>query len=86
MIRGWVSMAIYALFYRAFPGASAGLLPMLHFVIAVAALMVMIPGIALINLGHDIGELLAAIGGTGMILGFAIFGVIVMKATAPGRA
>jgi hypothetical protein len=83
---GWVSMAIYALFYRAFPAASTGLLPRLHFFIAVVALVLMIPGVALINLGYDVGELFAAIGGTAMIVGFLIFGVIVVRATAPARA
>ncbi|MDQ0472389.1 hypothetical protein [Labrys wisconsinensis] len=83
---GWVSMAIYALFYRAVPIAADGLMPRLHFFTAVVALAVMIPGIALINLGYDIGELLAAVGGAAMLVGFALFGVIVLKATAPGRA
>jgi hypothetical protein len=83
---GWVSMAIYALFYRAFPSASKGLLPVLHFVIAVLALLVMIPGIALVNLGNEIGEPLAIIGSIAMILGFALFGAITVKATSPERA
>jgi hypothetical protein len=83
---GWASMAIYALFYRSFPQATKGFMPKLHFFLAVPALIVMVPGIALINLGYDFGEPLAAIGSIAMILGFIVFCLIVIRATTPNAA
>ena len=83
---GWASMAIYALFYRAFPHAAEGMLPRVHFMIALPALLIMVPGIAMINLGYEAGEPVTGIGSILMIAGFLVFCVIVMKATRPARA
>jgi hypothetical protein len=83
---GWASMAIYALFYRAFPQATSGLLPKLHFGLAVPALLIMIPGVVLINLGYEAGEPVTAIGSILMILGFLVFCAVVMRATAAREA
>lgn len=79
---GWVSMVLYALVYRALPGAAVGWAPLVHFWSALAGLLVMAPGIALIVNGSPLGEPLA-IGGS--ILTFAsmlVFGSIVLRATA----
>jgi hypothetical protein len=42
----------------------------------------MVPGIALINSGNDLGEPLAGIGSIGMIAGFIVFGIIALRATS----
>jgi hypothetical protein len=83
---GWASMAIYALFYRSFPKACSGLLPKLHFFLAVPALFIMIPGVVMINLGYEFAEPITAIGSMMMIVGFALFCVIVVRATSPASA
>jgi hypothetical protein len=83
---GWASMAIYALFYRVVPHAAEGFLPKLHFALAVPALFVMIPGVALINLGYAAGESITAVGSIAMIAGFVVFCAIVLKATRLAKA
>lgn len=83
---GWASMAIYGLFYRAFPSASLGLLPKLHFFLAVPALLVMIPGLCLINLGYETGEPFTVAGSLAMIAGFAVFCIVAIRATTPATA
>ena len=79
---GWVSMAIFAFFYRAFPKAAAGLMAKIHLAVAVLGLLIFIPSLAL---------MLAQVPGTaglsqiGLIVGplltwlsMAIFTVIVL--------
>jgi hypothetical protein len=83
---GWASMAIYALFYRAIPAAAETVLARLHFFIAVPALVVMTVGIAMINTGQAYGEPVTVVGSIAVITGFALFAVIVMRATAARTA
>ena len=44
---GWVSMAIFAVYYHLVHGAARGWLPKLHFALAVLGLLILVPGIAL---------------------------------------
>jgi len=44
---GWVSMAIFAFFYRAFPAAGAGWLAKVHLAVAVVGLLIFIPALAM---------------------------------------
>src|ERR1043166_9576621 len=53
---GWVSMAVYGLFYRVEPRAAAGRLPIVHFWLATVGVAVMIPGVACRLLGHPEAE------------------------------
>ena len=48
---GWVSMMLYGLFYRSIPEATQGLLPRIQFVLSVAGLLAILPGLALIDSG-----------------------------------
>jgi hypothetical protein len=71
---GWVSMSIYAMFYRMFPGACPGVLSVIHFCIAVPAALVMGFGISLIHLGYvRAGMPLTGVGAMTTIAGFLIF-------------
>jgi cbb3-type cytochrome oxidase subunit 1 len=47
---GWVSMFLYGLFYRAFPEAQTGALPLIHFWLAAAGLPI-VAGPTLVVLG-----------------------------------
>ena len=87
---GWVSMFLYGLFYRAAPAAASGPLPLIHAVLATLGLPLMMIGLTI--------QLLATPGLTGLVpplmiagptlvvLGMAVFAVIVFRATGPARA
>src|SRR5215470_13602389 len=66
---GWVTMALYGLFYRAYPEAAHGLLPRIHFWLAACGVTLMVPGIAWTVLGHDGGERIIAPGALMVICG-----------------
>jgi hypothetical protein len=73
---GWVTMAIYGLYYRAVP-AAIGRLATVHFWITLVANLIFPIGIALAILGTT--PLLAAIGGGLEMLAMLIFGWIVLR-------
>ena len=73
---GWVTMAIYGLYYRAVPGAVGGLATV-HFAVALVANLIFPFGIALAILGTT--PLLAAIGGGLEIIAMLIFAFTVFR-------
>ena len=73
---GWVTMAIFGLYYRAVPAAVTGLAT-IHFWITLVANLIFPFGIALAILGTT--PLLAAIGGGLEIISMLIFGWIVLR-------
>lgn len=82
---GWVSMFLYGLFYRAVPGAAAGLLPKVHAVLAVIGLPVMMIGLttqllAVPSLMGFVPPMMIA-GPTLVVLGMFVFALIVFRAT-----
>jgi hypothetical protein len=77
---GWVSMAIFGLFYQFVPGASEGRLPQVHFWLSSTGLSVMIPALALLLLGQSAVEPAVAFGGALSLAGMACFGVVVARA------
>lgn len=82
---GWVSMFLYGLFYRAVPGAAAGVLPKVHAVLAVAGLPIMMVGLTVQLLGVPslmgfVPPMMIA-GPTLVVLGMFVFAVIVFRAT-----
>lgn len=82
LLLGWVSMAIYGAIYRLCPKAADGLLPRVHFWLAQAGLVAMIPGVALVHSGQAAGEPLAAAGSLVTIMGMALFALTVWRGTA----
>lgn len=79
---GWVSMMLYGLFYRAIPEAAQGILPRIQFVLSVAGLLALIPGIALVTSGRETaGAPFAGIGSVLTIIGILIFVFTVFRST-----
>ncbi len=70
---GWVSMAIYGLYYHSVPAAADSLLAKIHVAIATLGVWVLIPGVALAVLGMNEGP--AILGSLLTILGMALFAV-----------
>ncbi len=78
---GWVSMTLYALIYRAIPRAAEGILPVIHFWLALASYVAMIPVLSLFLLGHKEMEAYMAPISIGLWLSMLLFAVIVWRAT-----
>jgi hypothetical protein len=75
---GWVSMAIYGLFYHTVPAAAETRLARLHVGVATLGLWIMIPGVAMAVLGMTEGP--AIIGSLLTILGMLLFATRVATA------
>lgn len=86
---GWVSMFLYGLFYRAFPHAAQGWLAKAHLTLAAVGLPLMMIGLTIQLL--QVQSLMGAVpplmisGPTMVVLGMAVFAVIVFRATG-GKA
>ena len=81
---GWVSFALYGLFYQLQPQIADTRLARLHVLAATLALWLLVPGIAMAELGMT--EALAVIGSLLTIVAMALFAVIVAgsrRATGP---
>lgn len=77
---GWVSVALYGLYYNAIPSAAATRLAKAQVAAATTGVLLLAPGIALAIL--DITEALAVIGSLITILSMALFGAIVVRSRA----
>lgn len=83
---GWVSMALYGLFYQAVPEAAKGRLPFAHFWTATTGLVIMIPALGLILLGEPIGRKLIAPGAILTLSAMVLFSIIVVRTWTMSRA
>ncbi|UOA28871.1 hypothetical protein [Pseudosulfitobacter sp. DSM 107133] len=57
---GWVTLALFAIYYHLVPAAGEGLLARVHLVVAIVGVIVMVPGIAVAHSGGP--EIAAAVG------------------------
>jgi hypothetical protein len=87
---GWVSMFLYGLFYRSAPEAGRGLLPTIHFWVAILGFLIFMPSLAVVLAGV---ASLAPIAGIGLmvgpllvLIGMILFAVIVFRATGAPRS
>ncbi|MDW4498159.1 hypothetical protein R5H30_09225 [Sulfitobacter sp. D35] len=74
---GWVSLSIFAVYYHLVPRAEDSRLAKLHFALAVGGLILMVPGIAMANVGR--GEGLAIAGSLVVFLSMLAFLVVVLR-------
>ncbi len=75
MVAGWLSFAVFGLFYHHFGQAVPQLLASLHFWLAQASLAILVVGLWLYYSGRTEFEPLAAIGSIGYAAAFAVFAV-----------
>lgn len=78
---GFASMMLFGLFYRAFPAAGRGWMPMTHFVLSVVGFLILMPSLALMLLQRPLflpGMIASEIM---LVASMALFVVIVFKAT-----
>lgn len=74
---GWVTMALFGLYYHAVPAAAEAALARLHYGVATAGVVLMVPGIILAV--QEDGEALAAIGSLLTLASMLIFVVTVLR-------
>jgi hypothetical protein len=77
-------MFLFGLFYRALPAAD-GKLALTQYGFALAGLLIMIPGVALITSGSPQYEPVAAIGSVLTVLSMILFAINVFRATRTAR-
>ena len=78
---GFASMVLFGLFYRSFPEAARGRLPMAHFVLAVLGFLVMVPSLTMLLLGNPAVGPVLGIASVVLVLSMLLFVVIVFRAT-----
>ena len=81
---GWVTMALFGVYYHMVPAAAESRLATLHFAVATIGLWLIVPGIALAIRGQT--ELLAALGSFATLGSMVLFLVIVLKTQRPASA
>ena len=74
---GWVSFAIIGIYYHLIPNAADGLMAKVHFLVAAAGLVLIVPGI--VQAHQQSGETLAKIGAILTLLGMVIFALNVLR-------
>lgn len=74
---GWVTMGLFGVYYTLTPSAAASVLAKIHFALAVAGVVVMVPGIAIALKGGSEG--MAAAGSILTALSMLIFLFTVFK-------
>lgn len=78
---GFASMMLFGLFYRAFPAAGRGVLPMAHFVLSVIGFLILMPSLTLMLLAKPLfmpGMIASEIM---LVASMGLFVIIVFKAT-----
>ncbi len=78
---GFASMMLFGLFYRAFPAAGRGWLPMTHFVLSVLGFLILMPSLTLMLLQRPLFMPAMIASEIMLVASMALFVVIVFKAT-----
>lgn len=76
---GWVTLALYGLFYRVCPDAAQGAMPRIHFATAVTGAVLLGAGIVGIKLEMAAGEPAAILGSLFVLAGMLIFAMLVYR-------
>ena len=74
---GWVTMGLFGVYYHLVPSAGEALLARIHFAVATAGILVIVPGIVMAV--QQTGETLAKLGSALTMLSMLIFVVTVFR-------
>lgn len=85
LVVGWVSFALFGLFYHQFPSAAATRLAAVHFWLAQASFVALIVGLFLIFGGRPDADPIAAVSSIGLLLSMVLFAVIAWPIVRGGR-
>ena len=73
---GWATMGLFGVYYHVVPEASEGRLPMIHYLLALAGLVLVVPGIVMAL--TEQGEGLAKLGSILTLLSMLVFVYVVV--------
>lgn len=74
---GWVTMALFGIYYHLVPRAGEHVLAKAHFAVATAGVLLIVPGIVMVLVG--LGDLLAKIGSILTLASMLLFVVVVFR-------
>ena len=78
---GFASMMLFGLFYRAFPAAGRGWLPMVHFALSVLGFLILMPSLTLLILEKPLFMPAMIASEIMLVLSMLLFVIIVFMAT-----
>ena len=78
---GFASMMLFGLFYRAFPAAGRGWLPMVHFALSVLGYLILMPSLTLLILEKPLFMPAMIASEIMLVLSMLLFVIIVFMAT-----
>ncbi|MBA8899690.1 hypothetical protein [Phyllobacterium sp. P30BS-XVII] len=76
---GWVTSAIFGIYYALNPARAEGRLPMIQFAIFTIGVIIMIPALYFLNLGNTAMVPLVGIGSFIVLAGVALFAAVVFS-------
>ncbi len=76
---GWVTSAIFGIYYALNPARAEGRLPMIQFAIFTIGVIIMIPALYFLNLGNTAMEPLVGIGSFIVLAGVVLFAAVVFS-------
>ncbi|MBA8877745.1 hypothetical protein [Phyllobacterium myrsinacearum] len=79
---GWVSSAIFGIYYALNPVRARGRLPMIQFAVFTAGVVIMIPALYFLSLGNTNMEPLVGIGSFIVLAGVLLFTAVVFSTEA----
>jgi len=79
MVIGWLSFAVFGLFYSAHGSAAPRLLAQVHFWLAQGSLAALVVGLYLIYSGQTQYEMIAAVSSLGYAASFLVFAVVALS-------
>ena len=86
LLVGWVSFAIFGLFYHLFAERAATLLARAHFWLAQASYIVLVIALYLVFSGQpDVGEPIAGVASIGLLLSMLLFALIALPVVRGAR-
>jgi cbb3-type cytochrome oxidase subunit 1 len=77
---GWVTMALFGIYYHLVPAAGERVLAKIHFAVATAGVLLIVPGIVMAL--TDAGDLLAKIGSVLTLASMLLFVAVVFRSRA----
>jgi hypothetical protein len=85
MVVGWVSFALFGVFYHLFPSAAGSLLAKIQFWLAQLSMVTLVIALYLLFSGHAGADPLAGIGSIGLLLAMVLFGLIALPILRGGK-
>ncbi|MGO4450943.1 hypothetical protein AB4Y96_18665 [Phyllobacterium sp. TAF24] len=76
---GWVTSAIFGIYYALNPAKAQGRLPMIQFAVFTIGVIIMIPALYFLNLGNTAMEPLIGIGSFIVLAGVVLFAAVVFS-------